>query len=76
MSESRSPYTTSATTPPILADPLAGLPVYQVRLILAAADALRESVLKQCPVEIVARFDGGVMYLGIVHPRGREQTGV
>lgn len=53
-----------------------GLLPYQVRLILAAADALRKSIANKRPVEIVARFDGGVMYTGEVYPHGREQTGV
>lgn len=76
MSEERTAYVITTTTAPPVPDPLAGLPVYQIRLILAAADALRESVLQKRPVEIVARFDCGVMYIGIVHPRGREPTGV
>lgn len=53
-----------------------GLLLYQARLILAAAAALRKSAINKCPVEIVARFDNGVMYIGEIHPHGREQTGV
>lgn len=57
-----------------LAELLALLDGYVIRLVNKAREAKNRSEREGRPVELIIRFDSGVMFIGKVEPDGRENT--
>lgn len=63
-------FTSTATALPVT-DELAPLADWEIRLLLCAREAKNKSQMSKRPSTLLARFDGGVLFLDECAPRGR-----